>query len=85
MRRAARDRQADTDCGGCRTTGTSHGEWWRLSVSGRTRVQQRIAVCFRSPVIKGVDLGDIGVYYRAGVGPIGTTEEAAQFFGPARE
>jgi cell division protein FtsN len=30
-------------------------------------------------LIKRVDLGDKGVYYRAMVGPFGTTEEAAQF------
>ena len=35
----------------------------------------------RSPVIKRVDLGDKGVYYRAMVGPFGTPEEAAQFCG----
>jgi hypothetical protein len=33
----------------------------------------------RAPLIKRVDLGDKGVYYRAMVGPFGTTEEAAQF------
>ena len=31
----------------------------------------------RSPVIKRVDLGDKGVYYRAMVGPFGSPEEAA--------
>jgi len=35
----------------------------------------------RSPVIKRADLGDKGVFYRALVGPFGTTEEAAQFCG----
>jgi cell division septation protein DedD len=35
----------------------------------------------RPPVIKRADLGDKGVYYRAMVGPFGTTEEAAQFCG----
>ena len=35
----------------------------------------------RSPVIKRADLGDKGVYYRAMVGPFGSTEEAAQFCG----
>ncbi len=33
----------------------------------------------RSPVIKRADLGDKGVYYRALVGPFGTSDEAAQF------
>jgi hypothetical protein len=35
----------------------------------------------RSPLIKRADLGDKGVYYRAMVGPFGSTEEAAQFCG----
>ena len=35
----------------------------------------------RSPVIKRADLGDKGVYYRAMVGPFGSSEEAAQFCG----
>ena len=35
----------------------------------------------RSPVIKRADLGEKGVYYRAMVGPFGTTEDAAQFCG----
>jgi hypothetical protein len=35
----------------------------------------------RPPVIKRADLGDKGVYYRAMVGPFGSTEEAAQFCG----
>jgi hypothetical protein len=35
----------------------------------------------RSPVIKRADLGDKGVYYRAMVGPFGSTEEASQFCG----
>jgi hypothetical protein len=34
-----------------------------------------------SPLIKRADLGDKGVYYRAMVGPFGSTEEAAQFCG----
>jgi hypothetical protein len=33
----------------------------------------------RSPVIKRADLGDKGVFYRAMVGPFGSTGEAAQF------
>ncbi|RTL54583.1 MAG: SPOR domain-containing protein [Bradyrhizobiaceae bacterium] len=33
----------------------------------------------RSPVVRRADLGDKGVYYRAMVGPFGTTEEATQF------
>lgn len=33
----------------------------------------------RSPVVRRADLGDKGVYYRALVGPFGTTEEATQF------
>ena len=32
----------------------------------------------RSPVIKRADLGDKGVYYRAMVGPFGSSEEATQ-------
>ena len=35
----------------------------------------------RPAVIKRADLGDKGVYYRAMVGPFGSTEEAAQFCG----
>jgi hypothetical protein len=35
----------------------------------------------RSPVIKRADLGDKGVYYRAMVGPFGSSEEASQFCG----
>jgi hypothetical protein len=35
----------------------------------------------RQPVIKRADLGDKGVYYRAMVGPFGSTEEATQFCG----
>lgn len=35
----------------------------------------------RPPVIKRADLGEKGVFYRAMVGPFGTTEEAAQFCG----
>jgi cell division protein FtsN len=34
-----------------------------------------------APVIKRADLGDKGVYYRAMVGPFGTSEEASQFCG----
>ena len=34
-----------------------------------------------SPVIKRADLGEKGVYYRAMVGPFGSSEEAAQFCG----
>jgi hypothetical protein len=34
-----------------------------------------------SPVIRRADLGDRGVYYRAMVGPFGTSEEASQFCG----
>jgi hypothetical protein len=34
-----------------------------------------------SPVIKRADLGEKGVYYRAMVGPFGTSEEASQFCG----
>ena len=33
------------------------------------------------PVIKRADLGDKGIYYRAMVGPFGTSEEASQFCG----
>jgi cell division protein FtsN len=33
----------------------------------------------RSPVIKRADLGDKGVYYRAMVGPFGSSDEASQF------
>jgi hypothetical protein len=35
----------------------------------------------REPVIKRADLGEKGVYYRAMVGPFGTSEEASQFCG----
>jgi cell division protein FtsN len=35
----------------------------------------------RSPTIKRADLGEKGVYYRAMVGPFGSTEEASQFCG----
>jgi hypothetical protein len=34
-----------------------------------------------SPLIKRADLGDKGVYYRAMVGPFGTSDEASQFCG----
>jgi cell division protein FtsN len=34
-----------------------------------------------APVIKRADLGDKGVYYRAMVGPFGTSEEASQLCG----
>src|SRR5262249_54976409 len=33
------------------------------------------------PVIRRADLGDKGVYYRAMVGPFGSSEEATQFCG----
>ena len=33
------------------------------------------------PLIKRADLGEKGVYYRAMVGPFGTSEEASQFCG----
>ncbi len=35
----------------------------------------------REPVIKRADLGDKGVYYRAMVGPFGSSDEASQFCG----
>ena len=35
----------------------------------------------RSPVIKRADLGEKGVYYRAMVGPFGSSDEASQFCG----
>jgi hypothetical protein len=35
----------------------------------------------RTPLIKRADLGSRGVYYRAMVGPFGTSEQAAQFCG----
>jgi len=35
----------------------------------------------REPLIKRADLGEKGIYYRAMVGPFGTTEEASQFCG----
>jgi hypothetical protein len=35
----------------------------------------------RAPLIKRADLGDKGVYYRAMVGPFGSTDEASQFCG----
>jgi hypothetical protein len=35
----------------------------------------------RRPMIKRADLGEKGVYYRALIGPFGTSDEAAQFCG----
>jgi hypothetical protein len=35
----------------------------------------------RNPMIKRVDVGEKGVFYRALIGPFGTSEEAAQFCG----
>ena len=35
----------------------------------------------RSPMIKRADLGDKGIYYRAMVGPFGSSEEASQLCG----
>ena len=35
----------------------------------------------KSPVIKRADLGEKGVYYRAMVGPFGSSDEATQFCG----
>jgi cell division protein FtsN len=35
----------------------------------------------REPVIKRADLGEKGVYYRALVGPFGSSDEASQFCG----
>ena len=35
----------------------------------------------RAPLIKRADLGDHGVYYRAMVGPFGSSDEASQFCG----
>ena len=35
----------------------------------------------RAPLIKRADLGDKGVFYRAMVGPFGSSDEAAQFCG----
>jgi cell division septation protein DedD len=35
----------------------------------------------RSPLIRRADLGEKGIYYRAMVGPFGTSDEAAQFCG----
>ena len=35
----------------------------------------------RQPIVRRTDLGAKGIYYRAMVGPFGTTEEAAQFCG----
>jgi len=35
----------------------------------------------RAPLIKRADLGDKGVYYRAMVGPFGSSDEASQFCG----
>jgi cell division protein FtsN len=34
-----------------------------------------------TPVIRRADLGEKGVYYRAMVGPFGSSEEASQFCG----
>jgi hypothetical protein len=33
----------------------------------------------RTPVVKRADLGNRGVYYRAMVGPFGTSDEAGRF------
>lgn len=38
----------------------------------------------RSPLIRRADLGEKGIYYRAMVGPFGSSEEAAQFCGNLR-
>jgi cell division septation protein DedD len=35
----------------------------------------------RAPLIKRADLGEKGVYYRAMVGPFGSSDEASQFCG----
>jgi len=35
----------------------------------------------RSPTIRRADLGEKGIYYRAMVGPFGSSEEASQFCG----
>jgi cell division protein FtsN len=35
----------------------------------------------RAPVIKRADLGEKGTYYRAMVGPFGSSDEASQFCG----
>ena len=35
----------------------------------------------KDPVIKRADLGEKGVYYRAMVGPFGSSDEASQFCG----
>jgi cell division septation protein DedD len=35
----------------------------------------------KSPVIRRADLGEKGVYYRAMVGPFGSSDEASQFCG----
>ena len=42
-------------------------------------LQGKFPTVLRSPLIKRVDLGDKGVYFRAMVGPFSSTEEAAQF------
>jgi hypothetical protein len=38
----------------------------------------------RSPLVRRVDLGEKGVFYRAMVGPFDTSDEAIQFCGSLR-
>ena len=49
--------------------------------SGPCRANSRAVLGSHSPSIKRADLGEKGVYYRAMVGPFGTSEEASQFCG----
>ena len=49
--------------------------------SGPCRASSRRVLGSHAPVIKRADLGEKGVYYRAMVGPFGSSEEASQFCG----
>ncbi len=51
----------------------------RRPPTGRCRASSRACWVPHSPVIKRADLGEKGVYYRAMVGPFGSSEEAVQF------
>jgi len=50
-------------------------------LSGRLQSKFPAVLGSRSPLIKRADLGDKGVYYRAMVGPFGSSDEASQFCG----
>ena len=50
----------------------------RRPPTGRCRASSRVCSVPASSVMKRVDLGDKGVYYRAMVGPFGSPDEASQ-------